>query len=249
LPDATILRAVCHLIDREVPLRPARVLDLSCGEGQLLEILDQRGFQVEGTHFRSDDYIINNPAPILRRVLLHDRIDLSQPLPFADGSYDVVTATEVLEHLPAHAPVIAEISRILKPGGVFISTTPNLHRMGSRLSFFFSGIHNQCGSRLGWHISRGEIYSTHYNPVYFPVFHSLLHLHGLDVVRLATSKRQLIEFAMIPLWPLVAMGTLVETYHFWRRSRAGGRDLFHWLLNPHALMSGQLCVAARKVSN
>ena len=46
-------------------------------------------------------------------------------LPFADGSFDVVTANMVVEHLRDPAAAFAEVRRVLAPGGVFIFVTPN----------------------------------------------------------------------------------------------------------------------------
>lgn len=46
-------------------------------------------------------------------------------LPFADGSFDLVTANMVLEHLDESEVVFAEIARVLAPGGRFVFVTPN----------------------------------------------------------------------------------------------------------------------------
>ncbi len=45
-------------------------------------------------------------------------------LPFADGSFDRVITSEVLEHIPADTEAIAELARVLKPGGTFAATVP-----------------------------------------------------------------------------------------------------------------------------
>jgi SAM-dependent methyltransferase len=45
-------------------------------------------------------------------------------MPFADASFDLVIAAEVLEHIPADADAFAEIARVLKPGGVAAVTVP-----------------------------------------------------------------------------------------------------------------------------
>jgi SAM-dependent methyltransferase len=53
-------------------------------------------------------------------------------LPFADGEFDAVLATEVLEHCPDPQAVLNEIRRILRPGGAVLITTPfmkGLHEM------------------------------------------------------------------------------------------------------------------------
>ena len=53
--------------------------------------------------------------------------DITQPLPFADSSVDYVRAHDILEHIPLGKThqVIEEIYRILKPGGIFESFTPD----------------------------------------------------------------------------------------------------------------------------
>jgi SAM-dependent methyltransferase len=45
-------------------------------------------------------------------------------LPFADGTFDRVITSEVLEHIPADISAIAEFTRVLKPGGTFAATVP-----------------------------------------------------------------------------------------------------------------------------
>lgn len=47
-----------------------------------------------------------------------------QRLTFADGSFDVVTSTEVFEHVPDDARGFREVRRVLRPGGAFVFTVP-----------------------------------------------------------------------------------------------------------------------------
>ena len=47
-------------------------------------------------------------------------------LPFIDGSFDLITANMVIEHLADPAAALREVQRVLKPGGVFLCHTPNL---------------------------------------------------------------------------------------------------------------------------
>ncbi len=53
----------------------------------------------------------------------------AKSLPFPDGSFDAVICSELLEHVPAPAPVIAECRRVLKPGGTLLVTVPFLFRI------------------------------------------------------------------------------------------------------------------------
>jgi ubiquinone/menaquinone biosynthesis C-methylase UbiE len=59
-----------------------------------------------------------------RTISRRTRGDLSR-LPFADGTFDLVTANMVLEHLQEPSAQLSEIFRVLKPGGVFVGLTPN----------------------------------------------------------------------------------------------------------------------------
>jgi SAM-dependent methyltransferase len=97
-----------------------RVLDAGCGSGPLSAALRDRGAVVTG---------IDASAAMLalarRRlgddVALHV-VDLSDPLPFADGAFDDVVASLVLHYLEDWGPTLAELRRVLTPGGRLIAS-------------------------------------------------------------------------------------------------------------------------------
>jgi SAM-dependent methyltransferase len=246
MPNQIIIEKAVKVI-RSIPGWPSlRVLDLSCGEGALLELLHAAGGEVEGTHYREDDYILKHPRAILSTATIHKEVDLTRRLPFDDQSYDVVIATEVIEHLPSHSAMLAEVSRILKPGGYFLCSTPNIHRLASRLQFALTGYHELRSARLGWHVPADALYSTHHNPVYLPVLHTLLHHNGLHIETVRFIKCSLPALLLIPLLPVVLVATAVETRHAIKRSRAGGLDLLRWMNNVRLLFSNTLFILARK---
>lgn len=246
MPHSSIQQAVLRAVGTPASPAALRVLDLSCGDGDILAALAAKGFHVEGSHFREDDYIFRNPSPLLKTITVHKGIDLTRPLPFPDGAYDIVLATEVLEHLPSFTGIVSEIGRILKPGGRFIYSTPNLHRLANRTRFFLTGTHDLCGARLGWHIPPEDLYSTHFSPVYFPVFHTLLHHRGMQVEHLYFSSVTFWDAALLPLYPLLAAATAWEILHFIKRSNEGGRDLLRAMLHPAMMLAKRVVVCARK---
>jgi len=59
--------------------------------------------------------------------------DFSLQIPLPTSSFDVVIAGEVIEHLPYPEITISEVSRILKPKGLFIGSVPNSYHLKNRL--------------------------------------------------------------------------------------------------------------------
>lgn len=95
------------------------------------------------------------------------------PLPYPAAHFDLVTCTEVIEHLENYRRLLREVFRVLKPGGTLILSTPNVLNLQSRLRFFYFGFWNLFGPLP---IGRAERFSTvgHITPVpYFYLAHAL----------------------------------------------------------------------------
>jgi SAM-dependent methyltransferase len=109
--------------------RPARVLDVGCGEGHFAALLAREGAEVVA---------IDVAAEPLRRALARAPdldVRLVEPegaLPFEDSSFDVVWAGEVIEHVADTSRWLSELRRVLRSGGALLLTTPN-HGSLSRL--------------------------------------------------------------------------------------------------------------------
>jgi SAM-dependent methyltransferase len=69
------------------------------------------------------------------RGLKTEWADLDEPLAFDDGSFDVVVAGELLEHIRSPQQLIDESRRVLRPGGTLVGSTPNGFRLKNRLRF------------------------------------------------------------------------------------------------------------------
>jgi SAM-dependent methyltransferase len=102
-------------------VRGKRVLDIGCASGGLTELLVERGASVTGIDL--------NPRLIeIARERLGDRavfqvVDIAEPLPFEDASFDIVAASLVLHYLEDWGPTLREFARVLRAGGRFVMST------------------------------------------------------------------------------------------------------------------------------
>lgn len=100
------------------PLKDQRVLDLGCGQGRFAGKLAEAGAKVVGVD-RSQGMLTRAPQDLIK-------IQASAScLPFAGGSFDVIIAIEVLEHIKPITPILAEARRCLRPGGLFLVIDKN----------------------------------------------------------------------------------------------------------------------------
>ncbi len=104
-------------------LPPARILDLGCGTGEIAAALDQRGYQVTACDFAEEMIAVarSHSSSVDWMCLEPDW----RELPFDDGSFDAIVASSVFEYLDDVPRVAAELSRVLRPGGVLLATVPN----------------------------------------------------------------------------------------------------------------------------
>jgi SAM-dependent methyltransferase len=109
-----------------------RVLDMGCGAGRHAFEMYRRGADVIAFDQDADELSgVSELFAAMREageVPLGAEADVKQgdalALPFADGEFDRVVASEVLEHIPADADAIAELVRVLRPGGTIAVTVP-----------------------------------------------------------------------------------------------------------------------------
>jgi phosphoethanolamine N-methyltransferase len=102
------------------------VLDVGCGLGAIDELLvgEYRAASVIGIDL--DPLLLADMQARIERAQMSDRIRGMQvvagPLPFADGSFDVVFSKDSLVQIPDKPAIFAEVLRVLRPGGRFIAS-------------------------------------------------------------------------------------------------------------------------------
>ncbi|MBI2689120.1 MAG: methyltransferase domain-containing protein [Acidobacteria bacterium] len=103
--------------------RRKRVLDVGCGAGYGSAELANTASTVTGIDI-SEDAVAYAAQHYVRPNLQFQHAGAAE-LPFPDGSFDLVVAFEVIEHLTDWPKLIKEARRVLSPGGQFVVSTPN----------------------------------------------------------------------------------------------------------------------------
>lgn len=101
-------------------VRGRRILDAGCGSGPLAAELVARGAEVTG--FDSSRAMIGLARRRLGESVPLTVHDLAEPLPYEDGTFDDVAASLVLHYLEDWEAPLAEIRRVLKPGGRLVAS-------------------------------------------------------------------------------------------------------------------------------
>ncbi|MEM1293529.1 MAG: bifunctional 2-polyprenyl-6-hydroxyphenol methylase/3-demethylubiquinol 3-O-methyltransferase UbiG [Cyanobacteria bacterium P01_H01_bin.162] len=105
--------------------RGLQVLDVGCGGGYTCEFLAQRGAAITGIDQSAACIAAahNHAQAMGLKIDYHPGV--AEQLPFAGDRFDIVTCVDVLEHVQSVPTTIAEIGRVLKPGGLFLFDTIN----------------------------------------------------------------------------------------------------------------------------
>jgi SAM-dependent methyltransferase len=104
-----------------LPERSGRWIDLGCGRGEFLALAAERGHAglgLDRERIGLADVAAERPGALIA--------DLGRRLPLRDAALDGASLIEVIEHVLAAEALVAELARVVRPGGWLIVSTPNV---------------------------------------------------------------------------------------------------------------------------
>lgn len=233
-----------------------RILDVPCGHGVIALPLSLAGFQVTGCDLFPEvaqrvldslteknlpavlsDYWSARQPPRLIRELQGDwprnwhrpaltQGDMTQRLPYADGSFDIAITLEGVEHIDTLESFLRELRRVTRPGGRLILSTPNILCLRSRLAYALAGQrtlatfideYTAVQARDGDRLYHGHVFLVDYSELRY-----LLHHSGFRVRRVLSSR---VSCSSILLAPLLLPWVAFFTWLAPRRARRKFRKL------------------------
>lgn len=244
LSTPAIHRAILRAIDNAAPggLK-GDYLDVGSGAGELIELIATR-YQVRPFACDYTDSLMKLPGQEVTIVDLN-----SNPLPYEESRFALITCAETIEHLERYRETIREIYRVLKPGGFAIVSTPNILNLRSRLHYLVFGFASLFGPLA---VGKRDLHSPrgHINPVgWFYLAHALMEAGFVDV-RLSVDRYQrgsLISFILLFL--PIRLAALYAYHRELRKYRTinAENDGAVRLINSRDIMLGRtLIVTAQK---
>ena len=111
--------------DRQIDWQGKRVLDLGCAGGFMAEALAARGAIVTGIDPAAEAIAAARAHAGQAGPVIRYEVGVGEALPYEAGDFDAVVCVDVLEHVSDLPQVLAEVARVLRPGGVFLFDTIN----------------------------------------------------------------------------------------------------------------------------
>ena len=167
------------------PVDEQRILDIGCGSGKYAASMSHRGYPTaidfSPVAMQLTRRTISEQGNPERAFILQSR---GEELPFASGTYDKVTALDIVEHInqAEYEALVVDVLRVLKPGGVFCIYTPN---KTYSIEFVYKLIFGRSLSPLHFGLKTSEelvdplkklgfeILDLYYQPNYLPVLRQI----------------------------------------------------------------------------
>ena len=156
------------IMDRIAPHRSPLVLDVATGTGRIpLALMQHADFQGRAVGVDLSRRMLHYATRNLR--VFDDRVEFiwaaAERLPFPDGSFDVVTCLEALEFMSNPRAVLAEVVRVLRPGGLLLVTQRiNTNLMPGKT--WSAGQFQQVLAELGVEDAQAQIWQVDYRKIW-----------------------------------------------------------------------------------
>jgi len=208
----------------------SKVLDVGTGAGDLAHGLKEQGYDVSALDI--------DPSACKHAEVEVTRCDVMSGLPHEDGTFDMLTALELIEHMEDPFKAVREFHRVLKPGGLLLLTTPNCGNIEKRILYLYTG---SLTHALEYEPSGPKAGGAHHHiaPMTLPVLKYLLETNGFRVEHITTANPKTRIWLLAPLVALIWLYLHV----FWSRKR---RERYHLAEQMKVIMGGRSLVAVSR---
>lgn len=230
----------------EIALRlpGSTIFDAPTGHGALASRLLQAGKTVTAGDIDISKVLIESGNSNLELL----QLDLTDPaLPIESGQFDTAICVEGVEHLENQWILARNLSRILKPGGYLIITTPNILNFRSRMRFLLEGRYEffkrplVCGRSTAH-----DLDNYHISPVSYFELQFILGNAGFSVKEIYSNKLSSRNILSMMLRPIFKMIYAYKADRDKKRNRGDYEDIYKTIMSDELYYGEILIIVAKK---
>jgi 2-polyprenyl-3-methyl-5-hydroxy-6-metoxy-1,4-benzoquinol methylase len=220
---SAIARGQCYAdaIEQYMPLRGKRALDIGCGSGGVCIAFAQRGALctgIEPAEYRLEWAVARTRGHQVQATLISKKLEDTD---FPDGAFDVITATDVLEHVEDYRIVMRKMCDLLAPGGLIFATVPNGFHVRNILAENHTGLFGVLLLPMKWRpfyvVNVRKAMKSHHVS-YFPPCHTLVAIcqsRGLVVLEPVEIAKLSHPEGIRRRWLQTVVHALLRLFPFW----------------------------------
>lgn len=201
-----LLRDEVIKIFRSHEIHAERYLDVGCGNGAFTVTIAMEVGAKEAYGVDLDEECLKK-LPNSIKGLEFDLEELAQnKLPFASKYLDLITAIEVIEHLSCGDHLLTEVRTILKLGGYFLVTVPNLASWLNRLLLLFGFQPSYTAPSKYYHVGLRKVAKKstitnygHKNLYTLKALKHMLELYGFEIITIRGCQSTYDPFSWLPV--------------------------------------------------
>ncbi len=213
------------------------VLDAPAGHGPISQALTTRGHTVTAIDCDTENFGAKDATLISG--------DLNERLPFDDATFDNAVCADGIEHLESPYGCMREFARVLKPGGLWVISTPNISAFRSRQRYLFSGFHNKGRKPME---EESPSPRHHINLLTFPELRYGLHRFGFKIETITANRVKPAALYTALYYPIAALWMARVMFREKdRRQRELNSDIYRQMLSWPVCMGETIIIAARKI--
>jgi len=195
---------VFDLLDKP---KESKIVDIPCGAGAFVLRLFDGGYENVIAIDIDDILEIDHDCFVVG--------DMTERLPLEENTIDVLVCIDGIEHISRQFDFVKEVHRVLKDGGDFVVSTPNISSLRSRWKWFATGHHHKCISPLDENNPKSM---HHIGMLSYPEMRYLLHSNGFTIQQVVTNRIKAINWLYALTIPFVFLQTT------WVYYKSGKKD-------------------------
>lgn len=214
-----------------------KVLDVPTGLGPIARRLKDKGYEVTAADIQ--------PSNFTHADISCDTANMNGRLPYEDGTFDLVVCREGIEHVENTFHTVREFHRVLRPGGWFLFSTPNLLTLRARMSFLMVGGRHFKDRPAPEHYDRDA--GDHINLRTYLDFRMILRRVGFRLDKVTThyySPTSMLLFWLVPFIAFYSWKAFRREKH--PGQRVANKEAWRHVFSADVLFGRKLIVLSQK---